>query len=1170
MIEPNTKKSSLKQWKLYVTAFFGCALFAFLLLPTLLSTPFGKKQAISWLEKKFHIQLEIDVLSLSWFNSQKIEGMRGKTSSTPLSFSCDLIQTDISLFNLVFQKKYNGETQVYKGKISLLTQEGQEGGFDPINASFFLSDDQTVVAKVEAFSEKGQLNLDLNGSHLFSSHPTSDLKLIAQQFPLEGIDCLLTHFSSFKLKEFLPFLGLSLDMFAHLQIQKGNWDIDINAHSDTCSIEINAETQNESVVLKKPGLFVFQSTPYLASALSPSVILKTDQYPFLKINLLHFSLPIQEKIPLKEAWKKAVFLSDLQLLTPLSLKIQNAFFSLAPFHFKVSSQAIEKGAQIETALDLSIPPSFSPFLGNQLFLQTKGQLDLLSSFSCDLLLETKTDQPLVPFSDLKAHLFIKTLDQMMLNIKSPMVNANLFGSYDLRKKTFKLTKPFISDWTLSSQFLEKFLPHSPFLKLSTPLKMICQIEPTQFLWTDSHSLNTLKAKGNCDIESFTLQTKEPTQEITFLKTQLPFQWNGKTQSGSIQCTSFIDATEGAIQAEALFSHVDLATKNAEINVNLNLKTIPTPLLALSFGKEALIDLIGPRFTTQIKLESTSSKKKVLIDWVSQYLKLNTAFDIDGSTIQIKQPNQQIQWMLTPQGYLKLDQLINSQSSIQQTQNPFSFQTVSDPFIAKKHKSKPSLSKPPAKLPVAKSPPPFALKEETQFLISLKELYLPLTQKRQIDLSQLQLNLSVKNANIHLTDLTSQEEIELTSTLGSLQKKGIITPLICHLETSVLTEKTPSQNAKKGSCIFESTLFPTYDSESNFDFSKLSSQISLKMQQFPTRALDFIARAKGITNSFFSSLFGPSIDAVIGTDLQQFNGPVSATINSPNARVFLSGDITKGFLRLKDTFHAQIQITPQVSQLILKEVNPFDLSSFYSQDPLTVEILPENASLPLFPFDLAKLSLPNIKIELGKIYCKNEGNVNITLGLLKSQELGRDQDLNLWFAPIDLHIQQGLIDLERTEILLNHTFDIALWGKLNLVQDTIDMLLGLTANTLRKAFGVKNLPENYVLTIPLRGKMDNVKIDTGKATGKIALLLAWQQADAAGAFAGGPAGAIVGGLLSKMTTLPDKDAKVPPAKHPFPWETGKKNKKSTSHLPHEKRRHFKQKDKPLKQLLKVIR
>ena len=131
---------------------------------------------------------------------------------------------------------------------------------------------------------------------------------------------------------------------------------------------------------------------------------------------------------------------------------------------------------------------------------------------------------------------------------------------------------------------------------------------------------------------------------------------------------------------------------------------------------------------------------------------------------------------------------------------------------------------------------------------------------------------------------------------------------------------------------------------------------------------------------------------------------------------------------------------------------------------------------------------------------------------------------------------------------------------------------VTLPTLEKAFGIQGLPKGYVLTLPMKGPLNNVKIDSSKATSKIALLLAWQHRGLANdALGGGPAGAFAGELLGKLATLPDKNAKVPPAKHPFPWEEGKsRSKKATSDRSEGKKRYFKGNEKPLKQILKVIR
>lgn len=332
--------------------------------------------------------------------------------------------------------------------------------------------------------------------------------------------------------------------------------------------------------------------------------------------------------------------------------------------------------------------------------------------------------------------------------------------------------------------------------------------------------------------------------------------------------------------------------------------------------------------------------------------------------------------------------------------------------------------------------------------------------------------------------------------------------------------------------------------------------------FPTLILDLAARLMGQKNLSFLPVFGKTLNAKATVDLKKNQGPLSLSITSENTRASLSGEVENGFLTLTEPLHAQVLMTPELSALLLKEVNPLSISEITSQSPITLEIASAGFLLPLIPFDSSKLFIGKARLELGKISCRNEGNISTTLGLLKWGKIGRGDSLKLWFTPLELSAKQGILSLDRTEILVADTLEIALWGTLNLPKNQVDMTLGLTPSALRAAFGIKNLPKNYLLHIPMRGPLTNVSIDTGSATAKIALLLAWQQKALAGALGGGGTGALFGELLQKAVPLPDMHAKSPPAKHPFPWEVSEKQKTAS--------RPIKKGDKPLKQLLKLVR
>src|SRR5690348_7164918 len=107
---------------------FFFTLFALFLLgcsvPTLLSTPLGKRLLFNLIEKRYHLSLEADNLSLSWWGPQKIEHLK----ISPLCLEWEVIQTDLTLFQLIRSdaKKFYGKN----GQIVLPTSGKSLQGID--------------------------------------------------------------------------------------------------------------------------------------------------------------------------------------------------------------------------------------------------------------------------------------------------------------------------------------------------------------------------------------------------------------------------------------------------------------------------------------------------------------------------------------------------------------------------------------------------------------------------------------------------------------------------------------------------------------------------------------------------------------------------------------------------------------------------------------------------------------------------------------------------------------------------------------------------------------------------------------------------------------------------------------------------------------------------------
>lgn len=342
----------------------------------------------------------------------------------------------------------------------------------------------------------------------------------------------------------------------------------------------------------------------------------------------------------------------------------------------------------------------------------------------------------------------------------------------------------------------------------------------------------------------------------------------------------------------------------------------------------------------------------------------------------------------------------------------------------------------------------------------------------------------------------------------------------------------------------------------------TADIKFLLEQFPSSTFDFFTAP--FSKFSLTTLCGPILNLSLDTTLTNWNGPVKFDLHSANLRSSLKGTFTQGTLTLADNFHLQLDITKQLSEMFFKQMNPLDVTSVRSEGPVTLEIAPQGFSYPLFPQNLSKIQVGSGRLELGKLMCHNEGNLQTTIGLLKLGQYRAGDELELWFAPLDFQIKNGTLNCERTETLIAREIQICTWGEVDFPQNSVDGILGLTAGCLKKAFGIKNLPENYVLQIPLRGTLTDVKLDKGKATTKIGALMIWQQKDAAGGMIKGPAGKFLGESLNKLGPLPGGDQKAPPPKKPFPWD------KKTSDTSHEHKKLIRPEESALKQVLKLIR
>jgi hypothetical protein len=307
------------------------------------------------------------------------------------------------------------------------------------------------------------------------------------------------------------------------------------------------------------------------------------------------------------------------------------------------------------------------------------------------------------------------------------------------------------------------------------------------------------------------------------------------------------------------------------------------------------------------------------------------------------------------------------------------------------------------------------------------------------------------------------------------------------------------------------------------YSKEDFDIVVYLKSAPTGALDQVLQMNGL---LYQAL-GPTLDLNATAVYNRGEGTLSVDLSSTNAQTSFQASLSENALTLKESATATLRLTPGLSEALMRDVNPLFLTSLESKTPVVLRVSPKNFSYPV-PFSLDRLKVGSAMLDMGRVRARTGKSLQSLLSLLKSPKTGGE--INMWFTPVSFSVDNGVLSTGRMDALLADSIHICTWGDVDLLRDNLNMYLGLPAETIQNAFGIQNLPRNYVLKIPIRGSTKDPEIDTSAASSKIASMAAAQQIPKIG----GTPGKIFGGFLD-LITQPKEDEDVPPPNRPFPWE-----------------------------------
>lgn len=363
----------------------------------------------------------------------------------------------------------------------------------------------------------------------------------------------------------------------------------------------------------------------------------------------------------------------------------------------------------------------------------------------------------------------------------------------------------------------------------------------------------------------------------------------------------------------------------------------------------------------------------------------------------------------------------------------------------------------------------------------------------------------------------------------------------------LVSNNLNQSAESDFSLFSSNeaLFELQASIENPLKAERSAKVHLKGGQINTKIAEDLFLLSAEKSDQFNALFGKINSLTCEATIQSKLSHIKAALSSEKLNLSFSGKVQDGSLTLDSPLNASFELSnPLIASFLGKDSSLNAIIG--SESPAKLTIFPDGFKLPVQPFSIEQLAIRKAILDLSKLHAKNEGDLKTVFSMLGSTNASR---LIMWFTPVYLSIQDGLLKIERFDVLINDLYHLACWGKYRLLKNEGNFVLGLPLSSYSSLLKSEELTKvDELIPLPFRIKKNKISIDKTELSAKLSALLAKLQ--------GNSTTKLIGGIASLL--LGDPDLKLPaPTTEPFPWKGEQKE------VPEKK----KEKNKPLKQLKK---
>jgi hypothetical protein len=901
--------------------------------------------------------------------------------------------------------------------------------------------------------KSGQPRLDAMQADLEASVADFPLGLIDQIARLDGL--------------LVEALGPKLNAKAVAAGSAAGQTVSLTAQSERLTLELPM-TIGETLALSAPGQVNFTLTPSLLERVSPpgSAIRLTEPTAVeLSLNRLSAPRP-KDGASASEIRPESIELDASLFVDPLKLTglPEIGAATISDLVARIGGPSLAAVEIVGSAL--IVPSNDSALAAAALGPQTKVALYAKGSAAGPSGLELPTIQ---------------------LQVAGENLAVALQGRFSERGDRVALIQPATAQFTLTPALLSHFLPQDgQQATLAAPASIQLTVQPFESP-VAAFSLGQLHLKATLAAPELALAGDPKLQGIIVRNLAANLDFNGQANSASVLVKGRIKSPDrpnpallnAEIKAAGLLKDGLLNPALGPVRVSADLEKFPLALAeAFTAGETSLVALLGPALTANIKAEIADvSKPSKSLDLKAENgrLALDAGLAL-GEQLELSRP-----------------------ATLNYTMTPEAFAVLVPPPPPIEGQG------PPARL--------LNLASNATIKAQIDSLHLPMKTRAEepgpaIDLANASFQANVSLPQLALTVPESNQTTRLERLQAAIGCAAPGEPITLKLTGEVAGDKDVKPGAIQVSC----QVADLFNDDGTLNVATLSTQIQASLTSMPVAPLDGAAAARGA----LLALTGEALDLDLNASLQAMRGPLDLNLTSPGVWGRLESSFSPGAMSLRNPLRAEMVLTPALSQIMLRRINPLLVTAAGAANPLRLTVSRDGFLLPTAPPILPRLAISHAEIDLGTVFLNNGG---VLKGLLQVLGVEAGAQVNAKFTPIKARLQDGVAVYERVEILIADQVKISTKGVIDLVHDQVDMQIEVPAETLQQTAGLKDLKSRDYLVIPMSGPTAKVTVDWTRAARELGLLAVRSQMSER---IPGEAGQIMEGLMGGRLTRPGAD------------------------------------------------